>query len=185
MGIFAKSASIAWLVFAAWIGAAAAQPPAPESEPPLLGPVCLTNACGGVAVDFTGATPARTVAQAIALGNARAVKDLGGTPQQAAQALARRSAARVEQGGEMFAEGASRFAAFADTSGGATLSWAEVAGPPGPNGEAFVGSVERRNPDGTTQVVMLTADGGAMLMLPGVAPPPYPSNGTGLAPRQR
>lgn len=160
--------------FSAQAAPALAQPPSdapadpPAAEILLGGQLCLTNACGGRVVDFSGQTRARSVAEAIALGNAQQVKELGGTGADAAQALARRAAARVEAASpgerEGRALGAANYAAFADLPSGGSLIWGTSTEPPAPNpppGVTFTGVTIRREPDGGQ--AFLTSDGGALL----------------------
>lgn len=154
------------------------QPPADApnaAQPQAASPakLCLTNACGG-GVDPTGQTKARTVAEAIKLGNAQQVRELGGTIAQVAEASAERFAFRIANATPATLEGqktvANNFARFFDTSNGATLEWSDdtsgqimLAG----TNRTVTGSIVRRgDPDGRVKQIWMTSDGGLMGQLP-------------------
>lgn len=159
----------------------AAQAAQLETPPP--GEVCLTNACGGVAVDLTGQTQAKSVQEAIALGNAGQVRALGGTVPQVAEAVARRFEARLAAATPETLEGvttvANNFARFFSTANGATLEFSDdTSGQAMAGSRTVVGSIVRRgDPDGRTKIIWMLSDGNVM----GQIPPGQIPIGNGLA----
>ena len=91
-----------------------------------------------------------------------AVRDLGGSPAQAMEAIMQRLAGQTARSDF---DGAVRiFGRFADTSDGSTLSFVNDAIYPRtpPAGLTVVGGILRRAPDGSAQMLWLTDAGGAI-----------------------
>ncbi len=166
------------MVLAAFMALAlqAAQPPGPVQD------ICLTNACSKP-LDPLGAL--RTVAEAIAAGNASRVRDLGGTPSQAMEAIFQRLNTRIAQAAPGDSQSTqdllTNVRSFADTSDGSSLTFTNNTDFPVSPGQTVLGSVERRAPDGSVQNFWLTDNGGGIWVRPGfdhrtqpmfLAPPP-------------
>lgn len=147
-------------------------------------PDCSTEAClSQVQVDFTGRMPARSVAHAIALGNAWQVRDLGGTEKQAGEALQRRFETRAAAIDPAFLPGLrnvqNNFRLFFSTSSGQTLEFSnDTSGQTLVDGGTVVGAIVRQgDADGRTKMIWLLDNGGAT----GQLPPGQIAIGGGLA----
>ena len=144
----------------------------PEGAPPsAVEPVCLTNACGPA--PKAAAVP-RTVSDAIAGGQAFRVRDLGGSPVQAMDAILQRLKARPpipEDQRRQFGGFETPFHQFADLSDGSTLRFSDIADYPGPTDFQILGSIEKNRPDGSTERLYLTDNGGGIWVRPGSEPP--------------
>jgi len=137
------------------LSAAAAQEAAPPQD------VCLTNACS-TAPKFA------SVGEAIRAGHGVAVRDMGGTPAQVMDALRRRLEARIanerdESMRRSLGLGLESLIRFADLSGGAQLRFGAGNGSRTQQGVAVVGAVERVDPAGKVDQLMLLEDGGGLV----------------------
>ena len=150
---------------------ASAQELAAEGAPPPAEPVCLTNACGPA--PKAAAIP-RTVGDAIAGGQAFRVRDLGGSPVQAMEAILQRLKARPpasEDQRRQYGGFETPFHQFADLSDGSSLQFSDNADYPGPTEFKILGSIEKSRPDGSVERLYLTDNGGGIWVRPGFERP--------------
>lgn len=143
---------------------------AAEAEPPLLpGEICLTNACSD---PLKRASLPKSVPQAVAAGNAIRVRELGGSPVDAIQAM-KVDYQRLNLPPERVARMIGQLEAFADTSGGARLVFEDAhtgqemkfVGTGGDAGPLQWG-IDRYTPDGMVQTISPLPSGGLFFGAP-------------------